>query len=542
MISVKNVTLAYGKRVLFDEVNINFQKGNCYGVIGANGAGKSTFLKILSGEIEPNKGTVEISAGERLAFLKQNQFEFDEQTVLNTVMMGHSKMWEVMHKKDAIYADPDATEDDYMKAGYLEAEFGEMGGYEAESSAGSLLSSLGVKEEYHNSLMKDIPSNFKVRVLLAQSLFGNPDILLLDEPTNGLDIETIGWLENFLADYENIVLVVSHDRHFLDTVCTHVADVDRAKIKVFTGNYTFWYESSQLMARQIGDKNKKNEDKRQALLDFIARFSANASKSKQATSRKKALEKLTIEEIEPSNRKYPGIIFTPQREVGNQILNVEGLSKKAVEGRKLFDKVTFSVNKNDKIAFYSKDALAVTAFFEIINNKEKADAGKFEWGTTITPAYLPFENNEFFQNDLNLMDWLRQYVPAYVTDVDEPFLRGFLGKMLFTGDEIMKKTKVLSGGEKVRCMISRMMLQNPNAIILDQPTNHLDLESIQSFNESATNFKGIVFLTSHDHTFMQTVANRVIELTPKGIIDRLMTFDEYLADERVHALREEMYS
>ena len=542
MISVKNVTLAYGKRVLFDEVNINFLKGNCYGVIGANGAGKSTFLKILSGEIEPNKGNVEISTGERLAFLKQNQFEFDEQTVLNTVMMGHSKMWDVMHKKDAIYADPDATEEDYMKAGYLEAEFGEMGGYEAESSAGSLLSSLGVKEEYHYSLMKDIPSNYKVRVLLAQSLFGNPDILLLDEPTNGLDIETIGWLENFLADYQNIVLVVSHDRHFLDTVCTHVADVDRAKIKVFTGNYTFWYESSQLMARQVGDKNKKNEEKRQALLDFIARFSANASKSKQATSRKKALEKLTIEEIEPSNRKYPGIIFTPQRDVGNQILNVEGLSKKAVDGRKLFDKVTFSANKNDKIAFYSKDALAVTAFFEVINSKEKADTGKFEWGTTITPAYLPYENNEFFQNDLNLMDWLRQYVPAYVNDVDEPFLRGFLGKMLFTGDEIMKKTKVLSGGEKVRCMISRMMLQNPNAVVLDQPTNHLDLESIQSFNESATNFKGVVFLTSHDHTFMQTVATRIIELTPKGIIDRLMSFDEYLEDERVQTMRAEMYS
>jgi ATPase subunit of ABC transporter with duplicated ATPase domains len=541
MISVKNVTLAYGKRVLFDEVNINFQKGNCYGVIGANGAGKSTFLKILSGEIEPNKGAVEISAGERLAFLKQNQFEFDEQTVLNTVMMGHSKMWKVMHEKDAIYADPDATEDDYMRAGHMEAEFGEMGGYEAESSAGMLLSSLGVKEEYHSSLMKDIPSNYKVRVLLAQSLFGNPDILLLDEPTNGLDIETIGWLENFLADYENIVLVVSHDRHFLDTVCTHVADVDRAKIKVFTGNYTFWYESSQLMARQIGDKNKKNEEKRQALLDFIARFSANASKSKQATSRKKALEKLTIEEIEPSNRKYPGIIFTPQREVGNQILNVENLSK-AVDGRKLFDKVTFSINKNDKIAFYSRDPLAVTSFFEIINNEQKADSGKFEWGTTVTTAYLPYENSEFFHNDLNLMDWLRQYVPAYVTDIDEPFLRGFLGKMLFTGDEIMKKTKVLSGGEKVRCMISRMMLQNPNVVVLDQPTNHLDLESIQSFNESATNFKGIVLLTSHDHTFMQTVATRIIELTPKGIIDRLMSFDEYLEDDRVHALREEMYA
>ncbi|HSU51645.1 MAG TPA: ATP-binding cassette domain-containing protein [Segetibacter sp.] len=540
MISVKNVTLAYGKRVLFDEVNLNFIKGNCYGVIGANGAGKSTFLKILSGEIEPNKGSVEITPGERLAILKQNQFAYEEETVINTVMMGHQKMWEIMHERDAIYAKADFTEEDGMRAGELEGEFGEMGGYEAESNAGTLLSSLDVKEEYHNSLMKDIPGNLKVRVLLAQALFGNPDILLLDEPTNGLDIETIGWLENFLADYQNIVLVVSHDRHFLDTVCTHVADVDRAKIKIYTGNYTFWYESSQLMARQMSDKNKKNEEKRKDLLDFIARFSANASKSKQATSRKKALEKLTIEEIEPSNRKYPGIIFQQQREVGNQILNVENLSK-AVDGRKLFDKVNFSISKNDKIAFISKDPLAVTSFFEIINGEEKPDSGKFEWGTTVTTAYLPLENNEYFQNDLNLMDWLRQYVPSYVTDVDEPFLRGFLGKMLFTGDEIMKKTKVLSGGEKVRCMISRMMLQNPNVIVLDQPTNHLDLESIQSFNESCTNFKGIVLLTSHDHTFIQTVANRIIELTPKGIIDRLMTFDEYLADERVKALREEMY-
>ncbi|MCY7420938.1 MAG: ATP-binding cassette domain-containing protein [Chitinophagaceae bacterium] len=541
MISVKNVTLAYGKRVLFDEVNLNFVKGNCYGVIGANGAGKSTFLKILSGEIEPNKGTVEITPGERLAILKQNQFEFEDQTVLNTVMMGHSKMWKIMHERELIYAKEDFTEEDGMRAGELEGEFGEMGGYEAESTAGTLLSSLGVNEQYHGSRMQDIPGNYKVRVLLAQALFGDPDILLLDEPTNGLDIETIGWLENFLADYQNIVLVVSHDRHFLDTVCTHVADVDRAKIKIFTGNYTFWYESSQLMARQIGDKNKKNEDKRKDLLDFIARFSANASKSKQATSRKKALEKLTIEEIEPSNRKYPGIIFQQQREVGNQILNVENLSK-SVDGRKLFDRVSFSISKNDKIAFYSKDPLAVTSFFEVINNESKAETGKFEWGTTVTTAYLPLENNDFFQNDLNLMDWLRQYVPSYVNDVDEPFLRGFLGKMLFTGDEIAKKTKVLSGGEKVRCMISRMMLQNPNGIILDQPTNHLDLESIQSFNESCTNFKGIVLLSSHDHTFMQTVANRIIELTPKGIIDRLMTFDEFLEDERVKGMREDMYS
>ena len=541
MISARNITLSFGKRVLFDEVNISFTKGNCYGIIGANGAGKSTFLKILSGEIEPTKGAVEITPGERMSFLKQNQFEFDEQTVLNTVMQGHKRMWDVMHAKDALYAKEDFTEDDGLKAGELEAEFGEMGGYEAESNAASLLSDLGVKEDMHQSLMKDIPSNFKLRVLLAQSLFGNPDILLLDEPTNGLDIETIGWLENFLADYENIVLVVSHDRHFLDTVCTHVSDVDRSKIKTFSGNYSFWYESSTLMARQMTDKNKKNEEKRAALLDFIARFSANASKSKQATSRKKALEKLTIEEIEPSNRKYPGIIFQPLREVGNQILNVERLQKQ-VDGRVLFKDVTFSASKNDKIAFLSKDALAITYFFEIINGMGKADSGSFEWGTTITKAYLPMEHNEEFIKPYTLMDWLRQFVPAHVTDADEPFIRGFLGKMLFSGDDVMKKTDVLSGGEKVRCMVSKMMLQNPNVVILDQPTNHLDLESIQSFNEGCQNYPGIVLMTSHDHTFMQTVANRVIELTPKGIIDRLMTFDEYMEDKRVQELRAEMYA
>ena len=541
MISARNVTLAYGKRVLFDEVNISFTKGNCYGIIGANGAGKSTFLKILSGEIEPNKGSVEITPGERMAVLKQNQFEFDEQTVLSTVMQGHKRMWEVMHAKDALYAKEDFTEEDGIKAGEMEAEFGEMGGYEAESNAASLLSDLGVKEAMHQDLMKDIPSNFKLRVLLAQSLFGNPDILLLDEPTNGLDIETIGWLENFLADYQNIVLVVSHDRHFLDTVCTHVSDVDRSKIKTFTGNYSFWYESSQLMARQMSDKNKKNEDKRAALLDFIARFSANASKSKQATSRKKALEKLTIEEIEPSNRKYPGIIFQPLREVGNQILNVEKL-KKEVDGRVLFKDVSFSVSKNDKIAFLSRDPLAITYFFDIINNNGKADGGTYEWGTTITSAYLPMEHNSFFNEAYTLMDWLRQYVPTHVTDADEPFIRGFLGKMLFSGDDVSKKTNVLSGGEKVRCMVSKMMLQNPNVVILDQPTNHLDLESIQSFNEGCQNYPGVVLITSHDHTFMQTVANRVIEITPKGIIDRLMTFDEYMEDKRVQELRAEMYA
>jgi ATPase subunit of ABC transporter with duplicated ATPase domains len=540
MISVKDLKLAYGKRVLFEEVNLNFTKGNCYGVIGANGAGKSTFLKILSGEIEPNKGSVEITPGERLAMLKQNQFEFDEETVLNTVMMGHTKLWKVAKERESIYALADFTEEDGMRAAELEAEFGEMGGYSAESDAAMLLGELGVKEEFHAALMKDIPSNLKVRVLLAQALFGNPDILLLDEPTNGLDIETISWLENFLADYENIVLIVSHDRHFLDAVCTHVVDVDRQKIKIFTGNYSFWYQSSQLMARQINDKNKKLEEKRQALLDFIARFSANASKSKQATSRKKALEKLNIEEIEPSYRKYPGIIFQPLRDVGNQILNVEKLGK-SVDGRVLFDNISFTVNKGDKIALLSRDPLAVTAFFNIITGQTVADHGSYSWGSTVIHAYLPQENSEYFTGNLNLMDWLRQYVPDHVKDVDEPFLRGFLGKMLFSGDDVLKKTEVLSGGEKVRCMISRMMLQNPNCILLDQPTNHLDLESIQSFNEQCTDYKGIVILSSHDHTFMETVANRVIELTPAGTIDRLTTFDEYLQDERVKVLKEEMY-
>ncbi|MDP4217741.1 MAG: ATP-binding cassette domain-containing protein [Bacteroidota bacterium] len=542
MLSVRNLTLSFGKRVLFDEVNLTFNKGNCYGVIGANGAGKSTFLKILAGEIEPTKGSIEMAPGQRMAVLNQNHFAFDEHTVLHTVLMGHQKMWTTMQERDAIYTKADFTEADGIRAGELEAEFGEMGGYTAESDAAALLSDLGVKESLHNLLMKELPGALKVRVLLAQALFGNPDILILDEPTNDLDVETINWLENFLADYENIVIVVSHDRHFLDGVCTHVADVDRQKIKIFTGNYTFWYESSQLMARQINDKNKKTEDKRAALLEFIARFSANASKSKQATSRKKALEKLTIEDIQPSNRRYPGIIFKQLREVGNQILNVEKLSKTAEDGRLLFTDVSFSINKGDKIAFVSKDHLALDSFFDIINGELKADKGKFEWGTTVTKAYLPNDNSEFFQGkDENLMDWLRKFVPPHVTDVDEPFLRGFLGKMLFSGDEVLKKTSVLSGGEKVRCMISRMMLQDPNVVILDEPTNHLDLESIQAFNESMSNFKGIVLITSHDHTFLQTVANRVIELTPSGIIDRLMSFDEYLEDTRVKQLREDMY-
>ncbi len=542
MITANNITLAYGKRVLFDEVNINFTKGNCYGIIGANGAGKSTFLKIISGEIEPNKGTIDITPGERMAVLNQNQFAFDEFTVVNTVLMGHKRMWQVMQERDAIYAKEDFSEADGIKAGELEHEFGEMGGYTAESDAATLLSELGVADDIHNQLMKDVSANIKVRVLLAQALFGNPDILLLDEPTNNLDVETIAWLENFLADYENIVLVVSHDRHFLDAVCTHVADVDRSKIKVYTGNYTFWYESSQLAARQMSDKNKKIEDKRKDLMDFIARFSANASKSKQATSRKKALEKLVIEEIQPSNRKYPGIIFKPEREVGNEILKVENLSK-SIDGRMLFRNVHFDIQKNQKVAFLSRDPLALTAFFEVVNGKLEADNGKYEWGTTITTAYLPNDNAEFFKgNNDNLMDWLRQFVPPTVKDVDEDFLRGFLGKMLFSGDEILKKTNVLSGGEKVRCMLSKMMLQNPNVVMLDEPTNHLDLESIISFNDSMISFPGIVLFTTHDHQFMQTVANRIIELTPNGMIDKLMTYDEYLADARVKEQRAEFYN
>lgn len=541
MLSVNNITLAFGKRVLFDEVNINFTKGNCYGIIGANGAGKSTFLKILSGEIEPNKGSVSITPGERMAVLKQDQFQFDEITVLNTVLMGHKKMWEVQQEKDALYMKENFSEEDGVRAGHLEAEFGEMGGYTAESDAATLLSNLGVPEELHQMQMKDVAANIKVRILLAQALFGNPDILLLDEPTNNLDVHTITWLEDFLAGYENIVLVVSHDRHFLDAVCTHVADVDRQKIKIYTGNYSFWYESSQLALRQASDKNKKMEEKKKDLLEFIARFSANASKSKQATSRKKALDKLVFEEITPSTRRYPGIIFKPEREVGNQILNVTALSKEA-DGRQLFSNVTFDITKGQKISFLSRDPLALTSFFEIINDKANADSGTFEWGTTITKAYLPNDNAEYFTKNLELLDWLRQFVPPHFTDVDEDFLRGFFGKMLFSGDEIKKKTGVLSGGEKVRCMISRMMLQNPNVVILDEPTNHLDLESITAFNESMINFPGIVLMTTHDHQFLQTTANRIIEFTPSGIIDRLCTFDEYLEDDRIKALQDEMYA
>ncbi|MBK8684831.1 MAG: ATP-binding cassette domain-containing protein [Chitinophagaceae bacterium] len=540
MLSTNNVSLAYGKRVLFDEVSINFVKGNCYGIIGANGAGKSTFLKILSGEIEPNKGTVSITPGERLSILKQNHFEFNDYTVLNTVLMGNKKMWDIQQEKDALYLKEDFTEADGIRAGELEAEYGEMGGYTSESDAAQMLNNLGVKEEYHQYYMKDLTGTQKVRVLLAQALFGNPDILLLDEPTNDLDVETIRWLENFLADYEHTAIVVSHDRHFLDTVCTHVADVDRSKITIYTGNYTFWYESSQLAARQQSDKNKKMEEKRKDLLDFIARFSANASKSKQATSRKKALEKLVIEDIKPSNRRYPGIIFKPERQVGNDILKVEKLSAYH-EGNTLFEDVSFDIGRTDKVLITSRNQLAITTFFNIINDEAKPTQGSFIWGTTITKAYLPNNNQYYFENSLNLMDWLRQFVPPNVVDADEDFLRGFFGKMLFAGDELSKKTNVLSGGEKVRCMLSRMMLQNPNAIILDEPTNHLDLESITAFNNGVVDFPGVVLMATHDLAFANSVCNRVIELTPKGIIDRICTYEEYLENPKVQELRESMY-
>ena len=540
MLSTNNISLSYGKRVLFDEVSINFIKGNCYGIIGANGAGKSTFLKILSGEIEPNKGNVSLSPNERMSMLKQNHFEFNEFTVLNTVLMGNKKMWDVQQEKDALYMKEDFTEADGIKAGELEAEFGEMGGYTAESDAAQLLANLGIREDVHFTLMKDLTGTQKVRVLLAQALFGNPDVLLLDEPTNDLDVETIRWLENFLADYQNTAIVVSHDRHFLDTVCTHVADVDRSKINIYTGNYSFWYESSQLASRQLSDKNKKNEEKRKDLLDFIARFSANASKSKQATSRKKALEKLVIEDIQPSNRRYPGIIFKPDRNVGNDILKVEKLSAYH-DGVTLFEDLNFDIGKTDKVLITSKNQLAITTFFNIINGEAKATSGKYEWGTTITKAYLPNNNQEYFESSLNLMDWLRQFVPPNVTDADEDFLRGFYGKMLFAGDELGKKTNVLSGGEKVRCMLSRMMLQNPNVVILDEPTNHLDLESITAFNNGMIDFPGVVLMATHDLAFANSVCNRVLELTPKGVIDRLCTFEEYLENDRVKELRTEMY-
>lgn len=536
MITVNNVSLRYGKRILFDEVNLKFTKGNCYGIIGANGAGKSTFMKIISGEIEPTTGIIDITPGERMAVLKQNHFEFDQHSVIHTVMMGHKKLWNIIQEKDALYAKPDFSEEDGIRVGELEAEFGEMNGWNAESDAAELLSNLGIREELHYEFMENLSGKEKVRVLLAQALYGNPDILLMDEPTNDLDIDTISWLENFLADYQNTVIVVSHDRHFLDAVCTHVADIDYGKITIFTGNYSFWYQSSQLMLQLMSQKNKKTEDKRKELQDFISRFSANASKAKQATSRKKALEKLNIEELRPSTRKYPGIFFTPERDLGDQVLQVNQLSKK-IGDKTLFHNITFTAEKGDKIAIVSRDPLAKTNFFEIIAGEKEADHGTYKWGVTVTNNYLPNENHTFFTGDLNLIDWLRQYSK----DKDESFVRGFLGRMLFSGEESLKSCKVLSGGEKVRCMISRGMLLGGNALILDEPTNHLDMESITAFNNALQDFKGFVIFTSHDHQFMQTVANRIIEITPNGIIDKLMSYDEYIVDPKVKELQDQLY-
>ncbi|MBN1651117.1 MAG: ATP-binding cassette domain-containing protein [Bacteroidales bacterium] len=536
MITVADLRIQFGKRVLFQDVNMQFQAGNCYGVIGANGAGKSTLLKAISGEIETTAGYISLGPGERLSVLSQDHFAFDEFSVLDTVMKGHSQLWDIRLEKDALYAKEDFSDADGIKAAELEEKFADMGGWNAESDAANLLSDLGIKEEFHYSLMKDMSGKQKVRVLLAQALFGKPDNLLLDEPTNDLDLETVSWLENYLANYENTVLVVSHDRHFLDTISTHTVDIDFGKIQLFAGNYSFWYQSSQLALKQAQMQNKKAEEKKKELQDFIRRFSANASKSKQTTSRKKMIEKLNIEDIKPSTRKYPGIIFTPEREAGDKILEVSGLSY-SIEGKVLFKDVDFYANKGDKIVFLSRDPRAMTALFEIINDKQKADSGIYEWGQTITTAYLPNDNSPFFRNKLSLFDWLCQFT----NDTTDLYIRGYLGKMLFAGEEIHKSVDVLSGGEKMRCMISKMMLINANALILDTPTNHLDLESIQAFNNNLVKFPGNIFMSSHDHEFIQSVCNRVIELTPNGIIDKLMDYDDYIMDEKIQELREKMY-
>ncbi len=536
MITVSNLAIQFGKRVLFQDVNLKFTAGNCYGIIGANGAGKSTLLRMLSGDLDPTRGTISFGTNERLSVLKQDHFEFDEYTVLDTVMMGHEKLWNVQKEKDEIYLKEDFSDADGIRASELEEQFAEMDGWNAESNAASLLSGLGIKEDLHHVFMKDISAKEKVRILLARALFGNPDNLLLDEPTNDLDIATINWLENYLANYENTVLVVSHDRHFLDSVSTHTVDIDFGKIQLFAGNYSFWYESSQLALRQQQNQNKKAEEKKKELEEFIRRFSANVAKSKQATSRRKMLEKLNIEEIQPSTRKYPGIIFTPDREPGNMILEVKGLAK-STDGTVLFRDVNFNVEKGDKIVFLSRDPRAMTALFEIINGHLKPDAGSFNWGVTITSAYLPLDNSEFFNTDLNLVDWLGQFS----SDTTESYIRGYLGRMLFSGEEIYKKASVISGGEKMRCMISRMMLKNANTLVLDSPANHLDLESIQAFNNSLKNFKGNLLMSSHDHEFIQTVCNRVIELTPNGIIDKVTEYDDYLDDEHVKEQQEKLY-
>lgn len=539
MISVNNLSLQFGKRVLFDEVNLKFVGGNCYGVIGANGAGKSTFLKILSGEIDPTRGQVVLDPGKRMAVLKQNHFEFDEIAVLDTVMMGYTRLWNLMQEKDAVYAKPDFSEADGIRASELETEFAELNGWNAQSDAAALLSGLGIPEEDHYKLVKELSSAFKVRVLLAQAIYGNPDVLILDEPTNDLDLQTIGWLEDFLLEFKNTVIVVSHDRHFLDTVCTHVVDIDFKAIRLYTGNYTFWYQSSQLALSQRSAANKKAEEKKKELQEFIARFSANASKSKQATSRRKLLEKINVDDIQPSTRRYPAIIFQQKRTAGDQILQLEHLTH-SLNGTTLFKNLDFFVNKGDKIAFLSKDSLAITTLFQILIGELKAEAGEFKFGQTITPAYLPVNNEDYFKSDENLVDWLRQF--AADENKDEVYIRGFLGKMLFSGEEVFKKCNVLSGGEKVRCMISRMMLAGANLLILDEPTNHLDLESITAFNNALKDFPGAVLFTSHDHEFTQTVANRIIEITPKGSIDRLMTYDEYIENESITAQKATLYA
>ncbi|WP_440880922.1 ABC-F family ATP-binding cassette domain-containing protein [Tenacibaculum sp. C7A-26P2] len=540
MLSVSNLSVQFGKRVLFDEVNTKFTQGNCYGIIGANGAGKSTFLKILSGELDPTSGQVHLEPTKRMSVLSQNHYAFDEIPVLETVVMGNKELFKIKKEIDALYAD--YTDENAEKIGELQVTFEEMNGWNADSEAAALLSNLGIKEDFHYSLVKDLDGKQKVRVLLAQALFGNPDVLIMDEPTNDLDFETISWLENFLANYDNTVIVVSHDRHFLDAVCTHISDIDFGKINHFSGNYTFWYESSQLAAKQRAQQNKKAEDKKKELEEFIRRFSANVAKSKQATSRKKMIEKLNVDEIKPSSRRYPAIIFERDREAGDQILNIEGLSKTDMDDDILFSKIDINLNKGDKVAIISRNSKASTAFYQVITDNTKPNSGKYSWGVTTTQSYLPADNTDFFQNgDLNLVDWLRQYAKTE-EEREEVFLRGFLGKMIFSGEEALKKSNVLSGGEKVRCMLSRMMMTRANILLLDEPTNHLDLESIQSLNNSLINFKGTVLFTTHDHEFAQTVANRIIEITPKGVIDKYASFDDYLDDPKIKDLREKMYS
>lgn len=538
MISASNISIRYGKRILFDDVDIKFTSGNCYGIIGANGSGKSTFLKILSGQIESPTGVISITPGERMSVLQQDHTAFNEFTVLNTVLMGNKKLWEILHQREAIYAKADFTDADGLIAAELETLFAEMEGWNAESDAASMLSDLGIKEEDHNRLMSEISGKEKVRVLLANALFGNPDILLLDEPTNDLDVETISWLEEFLINFQNTVIVVSHDRHFLDAVCTHVADIDFGKIQLYTGNYTFWYESSQLALRQRADQNKKTEDRRKELQEFVRRFSANASKSKQATSRKKLLEKLVVDEIKPSTRRYPGIIFKAERDCGDQILHVENLRKISPDGKPYFSNITFTLNRDDKVAFISREHIAVSTFFDVLMEKTSADYGELKWGSTITKSYFPIDNTPFFSESMTLIEWLQQYS----IEKSEIFIRGFLGKMLFSGDESLKKSGVLSGGEKVRCMLSRMMLSNANCLIIDEPTNHLDMETIIAFNNAISDWKHVALFSSRDHTFNQTAANRIIELTPKGIIDKQMSYDEYITNDAIKALQGKLYS